>query len=133
MLQPEPRNLIIMSAKDVIGFSPGVPIHSRTIGACVCLIEFGSHEPRKEQSCYAGTERVPRLLRDFLPRRNLAGTQECPLNHCPSGTSGSLSSQRASNPSWDVEISRSRTRLIQCAINAAGIRSRSMRGITQRP
>src|SRR5262249_24767508 len=34
------------------------------------------------------------------------------LNQRTSGTSGSVSSHRASNPSWEVEISRSRTRFI---------------------
>ena len=39
------------------------------------------------------------------------------LNHRPSGTSGSVSSHRDSKPSCEVEMSRSRTRLIRCAIS----------------
>jgi len=83
----------------------------------------------------------------FVARRSLPGPQEClnqqtfsahnhlrkRLNHSPSGTSGSASSQRASKPSWAVENSLSRTRLTRCAISLSGMRSRRIQGIAYFP
>ena len=86
-------------------------------------------------------------LDNFSPSRNLPDPQERlnqrslsaddhlreALDHGPSGTSGSASSQRANNPSCAVEISRCRTRFTRCAINASGMRSRRIRGIAHLP